>query len=139
MKKRILGIDPGSKRIGLALSDPLGITAQGIETFEADSGVDFLKYLSALFKRYDIGEVVVGKPLSMSGGGIEGTEKAEELAERIQERFGVNVVLRDERMTSLEAERHLRGRGKGKGYDVDKVAAVFILQAYLDEKAAKNR
>jgi len=139
MKRRILGIDPGLKRIGLAVSDPLGITAQGLDTFEATSGIDFLDYLSSLFEEYGIGEVVVGMPLSMSGGDIEGTGKARELAERIQTRFGVRVVLRDERMTSLEAERYLKERGNRKAKDIDRLAAVFILQTYLDERNAENR
>jgi len=139
MKRRILGIDPGLKRIGLAVSDPLGITAQGLDTFEATSGIDFLDYLSNLFEEYGIGEVVVGMPLSMSGGDIEGTGKARELAERIQTRFGVRVVLRDERMTSLEAERYLKERGNRKAKDIDRLAAVFILQTYLDERNAENR
>ena len=132
MRGRILGIDPGTRRIGLALSDPLGITAQGLETFDLSGGKDFLEYLSSLIGEYEIGEVVVGLPLSMSGGEIEGTERARELAGRIQERFGIPVVLRDERMTSLEGERYLEARGGKKG-DVDRLAAVLILQTYLDE------
>jgi len=137
--KRILGIDPGEKRVGLAISDPMGITAQGLDTFIGGTGEAFFEHLGRLIKEYDVESVVIGMPLSMSGGKIEGTEKAERLAEKISARFDVSVILRDERMSSLEAERHLSNSRKGfvKG-DIDRISAIFILQSYLDEIADKN-
>jgi putative Holliday junction resolvase len=131
---RVLGIDPGAKRIGLAISDPLGVSAQGLETFEVDSGVEFVDYLRDLIGRCNVRVVVLGMPLSMSGGEIEGTERSRALAERIRAICQVEVVLRDERMTSLEAERVLEqaGRIRDAG-DVDRLAAVLLLQGYLDE------
>lgn len=131
---RVLAIDPGTKRIGLAVSDPLGITAQGIDTFAVGGGRDFFLFLRRLIEDNDVKVVVVGMPLSMSGGEIEGTARSREMAERIRGGGGVEVVLRDERMTSLEAERILEEGGGGRAAgDVDRLAAVLLLQSYLDE------
>jgi putative Holliday junction resolvase len=133
-KNRILGIDPGTKRVGLAVSDELGITAQGIETYEISSKHGLNDYLGELIRVYTVGHVIVGLPLSMSGGDIEGSERARELAERIRKHHGVPVTLRDERMTSLEAERILRQEGRIRNAgDIDRLAAVLLLQSYLDE------
>jgi putative Holliday junction resolvase len=134
-KRRVLSIDPGTKRIGLAVSDPLGMTAQGIETFETGPGRDFLDHVRALIERYSIGTVVVGLPLSMQGTDIEGSERSRALAAEIHARFRVEVVLQDERMTSLEAERILQSgdRSYDRG-DIDKLSAVLLLQSHLDER-----
>jgi len=135
---RVLAIDPGAKRIGLAVSDSLGITAQGLETFETGKGRDLLDHLDAIIERNAITTVVVGLPLSMRGEDIEGSERSRALAERIVERFGVEVVLQDERMTSLEAERTLRsGERSFDARDVDKLAAVLLLQSYLDARTER--
>jgi putative Holliday junction resolvase len=135
---RVLAIDPGAKRIGLAVSDPLGITAQGIETFETGKGREFLDHLGAIIERDAITTVVVGLPLSMRGEEIEGSERSRALAGRIEERFGIEVVLQDERMTSLEAERVLRsGERSFDARDIDKLAAVLLLQSYLDARTER--
>ena len=135
---RVLAIDPGAKRMGLAVSDSLGITAQGLETFETGKGRDLLDHLDAIIERNAITTVVVGLPLSMRGEDIEGSERSRALAERIVERFGVEVVLQDERMTSLEAERTLRsGERSFDRSDVDKLAAVLLLQSYLDARTER--
>jgi putative Holliday junction resolvase len=135
---RVLAIDPGAKRIGLAVSDSLGITAQGLETFETGKGRDLLDHLDAIIERNAVTTVVVGLPLSMRGEDIEGSERSRALAERIVERFGVEVVLQDERMTSLEAERTLRsGERSFDARDVDKLAAVLLLQSYLDARTER--
>ena len=132
---RILGIDPGTKRYGFAVSDPLGITAQGLDTLEpADNGELFAR-IGELITEYKVTVIVIGLPLSMSGGEIEGTERSRELAGRIRERFTVEVVLRDERMTSLEAERVLRTEGRIRNAgDIDRLSATLLLQSYLDER-----
>ena len=131
---RILGIDPGTKRFGIAVSDELQITAQGLDVFEVGEGMQFNDYLRDLIPMYDIGVIVVGMPLSMSGGDIEGTEMAREIAEGIRREFHLEVVLRDERLTSLEAERILREEGSIKNAgNIDRLAAVILLQSYLDE------
>ena len=133
---RVLGIDPGTVRWGLALSDPLGITAQGLETFTGSGEADFVEHVARLVEENEVGTVVIGLPLAMHGGEIEGSGRSRALARRIEERCGVAVELRDERMTSLEAERVLRqaGRIRDAG-DVDRLAAVLLLQAWLDERA----
>jgi putative Holliday junction resolvase len=91
-----------------------------------------------LVARYQIKVVVIGLPLSMAGKDIEGSRRSRELAARIRERFGLEVVLRDERMTSLEAERILRSGERGFARrDIDKLSAVLLLQGYLDERAGR--
>lgn len=147
-RERILGIDPGLKRYGLAVSDELGVTAQGLETFVVAGGVDFVDYVRKLITEHAVGRVVVGLPLSMSGNDIEGTKRSRELAGRIRRECGVAVELRDERMTSREAERVLGAGGHGRrearrgprtaGWkygagDIDRIAAVLLLQGYLAE------
>ncbi len=132
-KKRILGIDPGTKRVGLAVSDELGVTAQGLDTYNITNEDEFRVFLQGLLSRYNIGVVVLGKPLSMSGGEIEGTERSRELASFIERECGARVELVDERMTSLEAERVLREQGRiREAGDIDRLAAVLLLQGYLD-------
>jgi putative Holliday junction resolvase len=130
---RILGIDPGTKRVGFAVSDELGITAQGLDTYNITSEDAFRVFLKGLLSRYNIGVVVLGKPLSMSGGEIEGTERSRELASFIERECGARVELVDERMTSLEAERVLKEQGRiREAGDIDRLAAVLLLQGYLD-------
>jgi len=132
---RVLGIDPGEKRIGLAISDPLGVTAQGLETFEVGKGIDFIDFLRDLVDRYRVTVVVLGAPLALGGKEIEGTERSRRFADRIRRELGIEVVLRDERMTSLEAERVLEeGGGLGDAGNIDRLSAVLLLQSYLDEK-----
>ncbi|MCU0640137.1 MAG: Holliday junction resolvase RuvX [Candidatus Krumholzibacteria bacterium] len=134
-KSRIMGIDPGTKRTGLAMSDPLGMTAQGLATFDSGTEDALVEHVRALAVEYGVSLVVIGLPLSMSGGEIEGTARSRALAGKIRERCGVEVVLRDERMTSLEVERVMKQAGRiRKAGDIDKLAAVLLLQSYLDEK-----
>ena len=128
---RILGIDPGGRRVGFAVSDPLGITAQGLETFDTRSGVDLVEYIAGLAAQYAVEEIVVGYPLGLRGQQGASTEKAATLARTIGERLGLRVTLWDERFSSEEAKRVLRGTRAAKSA-VDKLAAVVILQSYLD-------
>ncbi len=128
---RILALDPGERRIGIAISDELGITAQGLDTFDRARGGSFFTHLAELIKQYGITEVVVGFPLSLSGDPGEAARRAEAFASKIGAAFPVMVRLWDERLSSKEAERVLRGSKSGKG-TVDKVAATIILQNYLD-------
>jgi len=134
--ERILGIDPGERRVGLAVSDPLGITAQGLDTFDRRSG-DFIAHIAELIEEYGIAGIVVGHPVSMSGRPNESSKRAEALARELETRFEVPVVLWDERLSSAEARRTVAGTGatrrKGKG-TVDRIAAVLILQSYLDSR-----
>lgn len=128
---RILGIDPGERRIGLAVSDELGITAQGLDTFDQKSGGDFIEHVAGLVGTLGIEEIVVGNPLRASGAAGESSRRASDLADRLGKRLHVKVTLWDERFSSKEAERVVRGSRAGKAA-VDKVAAMLILQSYLD-------
>ena len=130
--RRILGIDPGERRVGLAISDLLGITAQGLETFDRRKG-ELAGHIRTLVQHYDVGEIVVGHPLSMSGRPSETTRNAESLARELESALGLPVTLWDERLSSAEAKRVLAGSRAPKGA-VDRVAATLILQGYLDSK-----
>jgi putative Holliday junction resolvase len=136
--RRVLGLDVGSKRIGVAVSDPLGITAQGLETVQRQNKrLDFEK-LGKLVREYSISEIVVGFPLRMSGAeGIQ-AEKMQRFAEELRERLQVSVHLWDERLTSAEANRLLRETEMSiqrRGQVVDQMAAVLILQSWMEHRA----
>ena len=130
VKGRILGIDPGQRRVGLALSDPLGVTAQSLDTFDRRSG-NLLDHIGKIIGDNDVQMVVVGHPLSMSGRPNESSLRSEKLAKEITKSLGIEVVLWDERLTSVEAKRLTAGTRASKG-SIDKIAAVLILQGYLD-------
>ena len=125
-------MDVGSRRIGLAISDPLGITAQGLDTVHRQNKrLDFVQ-LERVIREHDVAEIVMGLPLRMSGAeGIQ-AEKMQAFAEEIRRRFKLPVHLWDERLTSAQANRLLRETDmsiKRRGAVVDQMAAVLILQA----------
>ena len=130
---RILGLDVGDKRIGLAVSDALGITAQGLETIGRGDSGSFERVL----REYEITEIVVGLPLNMDGTKGVRAEGAALFAEGLRNKYSVPVRLWDERLSTAHAEREMiRGdlsRRKRKGLS-DMVAAQLILQSYLDAK-----
>lgn len=134
-RPRILGLDVGSKTIGIAISDPLGITAQGLETIRRQNKrLDFEK-LAQVIRQYEVAQIVVGYPLRMSG--MEGVqaEKMQHFAEALRKKFGIPVHLWDERLSSAEANRVLRESEmsiKRRGETVDRLAAVLILQGWMD-------
>jgi putative holliday junction resolvase len=136
--KRILGLDVGSKRIGLAISDPLGITAQGLETLQRQNKrLDFAQ-LEQVIREHRVTEIVIGLPLRMTGGeGIQ-AEKMQAFADQIRHRFRLPVHLWDERLTSAQANRLLRETDmsiKRRGEVVDQMAAVLILQSWMDARS----
>ena len=138
--RRVLGLDVGSKRIGVAVSDPLGITAQGLETVHRQNKrLDFEK-LQTLVRDYAVVEIVVGFPLRMSGAeGIQ-AEKMQRFAEELRERLQIPVHLWDERLTSAEANRLLRETDMSiqrRGQVVDQMAAVLILQSWMDSRSSR--
>jgi len=135
---RILGLDVGARRIGIAVSDPLGITAQGLETLERRNKRHDLAHLERLIREYEVREVVVGLPLRMSGSAGTQAEKMHDFAEELRRRFQLPVHLWDERLTSAEANRLLRETDlsiEKRGKAVDRMAAVLILQGWME----KNR
>lgn len=137
-RPRVLGLDVGSRRIGLAISDPLGITAQGLETLQRQNKrLDFAQ-LEQVIREYEVAEIVVGLPLRMTGAEGTQAEKMQAFAEEIRRRFRLPVHLWDERLTSVQANRLLRETDmsiKRRGQVVDQMAAVLILQSWMDARA----
>jgi putative holliday junction resolvase len=134
---RVLGLDVGSRRIGLAVSDPLGITAQGLDTLQRKNKRHDFEALRRLIAAYEVKEIVIGLPLRMSG--IEGTQaaKMQAFAEELRRRFQLPVHLWDERLTSAEANRLLRENElsiEKRGQAVDRIAAVLILQGWMENR-----
>ena len=131
---RILAIDYGARRMGLAVSDPLGITAQGLETLERkNKRTDFAR-LESVLREYEVREIVLGLPLRMSGETGTQSLKVAEFAESLRQRFQLPVHLWDERLTSAEANRLLREAevsSRKRAQAVDRMAAVLILQSFL--------
>ena len=165
---RILAIDFGERRLGLALSDPLGLTAQGLPTAERRNKREDLNFLHALARRHKVSLIVVGNPLNMDGSAGPQSAKARAFAAEVARRVGVAVELWDERLTSVEAQampdeaRALRlsstslpsaplgaggtGRsGQAEQADrakrrgrVDQLAATILLQSFLDTRRARD-
>lgn len=138
---RIMGLDYGSKTIGVAVSDPLGLTAQGVEIIRREEENKLRKSLrrvEELVKEYKVEEIVLGFPKNMNNTIGERAEKSLQLKETLGRRLGLPVVMWDERLTTVEANRTLMETGvrrENRGKYVDMIAAVFILQSYLDAKA----
>jgi putative Holliday junction resolvase len=128
----------GSKRIGLALSDPLGITAQGLETLQRQNKRSDFAQLEQVIREHRVAEIVIGLPLRMTGAeGIQ-AEKMQAFADQIRRRFRLPVHLWDERLSSAQANRLLRETDmsiKRRGEVVDQMAAVLILQSWMDARS----
>lgn len=132
---RILALDVGSRTIGLAVTDGLGITAQGLDTIRRKNKRTDLAALTRVIEQYGVSELVVGLPLRMSGA--EGTQsgKIREFVAVLEKEFELPVHLMDERLTSVEANRVLRESEmsiKKRAGAVDRLAAVLILQSFLE-------
>ena len=138
---RVLGIDYGQKRIGLALSDPTGTLASPLPTLKRRAGKrPPLKALTDLIREHEVGEIVMGLPLTLDGEDSEWTREVREVADALAERSGVPVHLVDERFTSQRAERAIRAIGlprekRQQKERVDAAAAILILQGWLDSHA----
>lgn len=136
---RVLGLDVGSKRIGVAISDPLGITAQGLDTvLRRNKRLDFDK-LAKVIQQYAVSEIVIGYPLRLSGAEGAQSEKMQRFAEDLRKQFGLTVHLWDERLTSSQANRILREADlsiKKRAGAVDRMAAVLILQSWMEARNA---
>ena len=140
---RILGFDVGDRRIGVAVSDPMGWTAQPLLTIHRGRLKDDLKSIGRLARRHGAREAVVGNPLYMSGDVSPQALKAQAFAQDLRTEMGLTVHLWDERLTTTEAHRHLDEAGHGGRLErksiIDQVAAVLILQGFLDARRAGNR
>lgn len=137
---RVMGLDYGSKTVGVALSDPLGLTAQGIETIwrkEENKLRRTCARIEELIRENDVEVIVLGLPRHMNSDIGDRAEKSLEFGEMLRRRTGLEVVMWDERLTTVEAERTLiesNVRREDRKEYIDKIAAVFILQGYLDSK-----
>lgn len=133
--ERVLALDLGRKRIGLAISDELGITAQGLDTVQRRGRRDDIEDLRRLAVARGVTRFLMGDPLHMSGDASQQGDYAREFASELERKTGLPVEFRDERWTSREAERTLRGSGVANGNrkaTIDKLSAVILLQGYLD-------
>jgi putative holliday junction resolvase len=134
---RTLGLDVGDRRIGVAVSDELGLTAQPVLTLERKSRRHDFGFLARLIRKYGCMQVVVGNPLYMSGDVSPQALKAQDFARTLELETGLHVILWDERLSTTEAHRHLDAAGHLPGRRravIDQVAAVLILQSFLDSR-----
>jgi len=134
---RILGIDLGEKRIGIAISDELGITAQGLPIIPSTTEDENIKKIKKLVDKYDVKKIILGLPKNMNGTLGKQAEKSLSFARKIKNIYQIPVELEDERLSTSKAEKLLiqadRSRKKRKKV-IDKMSAVIILQSYLDRR-----
>lgn len=132
--KRILALDVGSVRVGVAMSDPLGITAQPLEVIERKKNSPFQR-VKELVEEHEVTCVLIGRPLTMSGEAGLAVQAIEAFAEDLRKKVSVPLVMWDERLTTKEAERMMiqsGARRETRKANIDKIAAAILLQSYLD-------
>lgn len=132
---RIIAIDYGGRRLGIAVSDPFMLIAQGIETIECRDQEDALSQIAKLIQDYESSLVVIGLPVNMDGTEGKMAREVHAFALKIEERTGSRVVTWDERLTSTAAERTMTEMGRstrGRKSEIDRIAATLILQGFLD-------
>ena len=145
MTARILAIDFGLKRMGLAVSDALGLTAQGLPTLERTHLEDDLQHMQKLAQDFSVERVILGNPIAHSGNETAMSRRVADFAEKLRRRLSCPIELWDERLTSVQANRMLRDSGIGiqkRHRAADRVAATLLLQGYLDylsQRAARSR
>lgn len=141
---RIMGLDFGSKTVGVAISDPLFLTAQGIEIVRRKAPGKLrqtLARINEMKEEYEVGKIVLGFPKNMNNTEGERCEKTLEFKEMLEKRTGLEVVLWDERLTTVEADRTMMQVGirrENRKEYVDELAAIFILQGYLDYQSRQH-
>ena len=142
---RIMGLDFGSKTVGVAVCDPLGLTAQALETVtrkEENKLRQTCQRIEALIREYEITTIILGYPKNMDDSIGERAKKTEEFKEMLERRTNLPVILGDERLTTIEADEILRESGVPRGERkkvIDKVAAGIILQSYLDASQSERK
>ena len=137
IQSRVLALDLGKKRIGMALSDELGVTAQGLETLERTNIREDLARISRLAAERSVSLKLMGNPLHMSGREGRQAEYARDFGERLRAASGIPVEFWDERLTTVAAQRVLRESGisiEKRAKAVDRLAAVILLESYLDSR-----
>lgn len=134
---RVLAIDYGRKRMGLALSDELGLTAQPLKTLQRKNRREDLRRMRELVREYGVKRIIVGHPVRLDGTEGEMAEEAEQFAKRLEKELGLPVALSDERLSSWEAVQFSAAR-RGKKEEIDAVAAAVILRDYLEREQKKK-
>jgi len=138
---RILALDVGARTIGLAVSDPLGVTAQGLETIRRQNRKNDFDQLRRVIRKYAVAELVVGFPIRMSGAEGVQAEKMKEFAAALGAKFKLPVHLWDERLTTAEAQRVLRTTEMSiqrRAQVIDQMAATLILQSFLEARSNRE-
>jgi len=138
---RILAIDPGTVRLGLALSDPSGTIAQPLSVLARRSETEDLKALTELVERHEVGMIVIGLPRLMDGRLDTAAQQAQAFGALVAQATGRPVAYWDERLTSVAAERYLIEQGKRRSkrrQEIDRMAATLLLQGYLDYRAGRG-
>jgi len=138
---RILAIDPGTVRLGLALSDPSGTIAQPLSVLARRSEAEDLKALTELAERHEVGMIVIGLPRLMDGRLDTAAQQAQAFGAQVAQATGRPVAYWDERLTSVAAERYLIEQGKRRSkrrQEIDRMAATLLLQGYLDYRAGRG-
>ena len=136
---RIMALDVGDRKIGVAVSDSLLLTAQGRSTLQRKDLESDLHRIGKLAEENEVSEIVIGKPVHMDGRESRQSEKTARFARKLSKTLGLPIVFWDERLTSFAAEQHLEEMGlnwRKRREQVDKIAAMFILQSYLDSRKA---
>jgi putative Holliday junction resolvase len=139
---RILAIDYGARRVGIAVSDPLKLTAQSLPTIQAIGLQKVLSELEAIIADKNVAEIVVGMPLNLKGEKTAAAQKVEKFIHKLQNRFKLPVHSWDERWTSIAAQRTIWEFGKSPSQHkekVDQISAMLILQSFLDHLSFKNQ
>ena len=135
---RILGIDYGKVRTGIAITDALGITAQGLETIKSDGNDKMLlRQLAEIIKEYEVEKIVIGNPINMDGTESERSLQTKDFVHKLKSRFNkIEIISVDERLTTVEAHKTMNmlnvNKYKKKGI-VDTIAAVYILESYINK------
>ena len=132
---RILGIDYGERRMGLAISDPMGIIAKPLRVLDRERTPDYISEILDIVKAQDIHKIVVGLPLALKGGYSSQTKVVQDFIDKLRQTGKISVVHIDERLSSVAAKRSLQEQGVKTGHEkgrIDETAAAIILQEYLD-------
>ena len=139
LPSRVLAIDLGTRRIGLAVSDPLGLTAQGLPTLQRRNARYDLNYLRSLVRQYEVSLVLLGNPINMDGSEGSQSAKARQFASKLNQFLHIEVRLWDERLTTVEARLMLQDSGtrqQRRCRQVDRLAAAILLQDFLESQRA---
>lgn len=134
---RIMAIDYGLKRVGVAITDPLCTISQPLLTIEPKSSSDLIKRLKCIAQEHEVGMIILGNPLSLEGKPTEMSNRIERFMKKLRRSIDVEVVLWDERYSSKYAVKRMRNLGiSGKKEEIDRIAAAILLDEYLESKRA---